>query len=152
VKPWAFESREFLRAFAVGKEISFTSTHSLPTNDDVPRDIGSAEIAGLDLATELLKNGWVKVKDLKREPTEDDIKRKEIESEAKSNGKGMWNSHGPPVCYKFQPFRAVLVLMNGRRVPSITICLRIRRPSWHNGEASRLMVPVPVIPFPLVGN
>ncbi|KAF9263252.1 hypothetical protein L218DRAFT_959268 [Marasmius fiardii PR-910] len=92
---WAFESREFLRALAVGKEISFVSTHSLPSNDDIPKDIGTAEIGGVDLATELLKNGWAKVKESKREPTEEDSRRRELESEAKSSGKGLWNPHGP---------------------------------------------------------
>ncbi|EJF65082.1 transcription factor [Dichomitus squalens LYAD-421 SS1] len=92
---WAFESREFLRALAVGKPITFTSTHSLPPSDDVPRDIGTAEINGVDLASELLKNGWAKLKELKREPTEEDVRKKELEAEARSAGKGVWNPHGP---------------------------------------------------------
>ncbi|KAF8070533.1 hypothetical protein FPV67DRAFT_1025672 [Lyophyllum atratum] len=94
-EPWAFESREFLRAFAVGKEISFTSAHSLPSNDDVPRDLGSAEIGGVDLASELLKNGWAKMKEVKREPTDEDLRKRELENEAKAAGKGFWNPHGP---------------------------------------------------------
>ncbi|KAJ7287431.1 hypothetical protein C8J57DRAFT_1283899 [Mycena rebaudengoi] len=94
-EPWAFESREFLRGFAVGKEISFVSTHSLDTKDDVTRDFGTAEIGGHDLASELLRNGWAKLKETKREPTEEDLKRRELESEAKSSGKGLWNPHGP---------------------------------------------------------
>lgn len=97
-QPWAFESREYLRALAVGKEISFTSSHSLPSNDDVPRDIGTAEIAGLDLASDLLKNGWAKLKETKREPNDEDLKRREHENEAKAAGKGLWNPHGPVVC------------------------------------------------------
>jgi staphylococcal nuclease domain-containing protein 1 len=94
-EPWAFESREFLRAFAVGKEIAFISTHSMPSNDEVPRDFGTAEIGGLDVASELLKSGWAKVKELKREPTEEDSRKKDLENEAKSAGKGLWNPHGP---------------------------------------------------------
>ena len=96
-KDWAFESREFLRALAVGKPITFTSTHSLPPSDDVPRDIGTAEINGVDLASELLKNGWAKLKELKREPTEEDLRKRELEAEARSAGKGVWNPHGPKV-------------------------------------------------------
>ncbi|KAF8622718.1 hypothetical protein AX15_006809 [Amanita polypyramis BW_CC] len=92
---WAFESREFLRALAVGKEITFVPAHSLPPNDDIPRDIGIAEVGGIDLSLELLKNGWAKLKDLKREPTEDDLKKRELETEAKTAGKGLWNPHGP---------------------------------------------------------
>ncbi|CDO69288.1 hypothetical protein BN946_scf184976.g7 [Trametes cinnabarina] len=92
---WAFESREFLRGLAVGKPIIFTSTHSLPPSDDVPRDIGTAEINGIDLASELLKNGWAKLKDLKRDPTEEDLRKRDIEAEARAAGKGIWNPHGP---------------------------------------------------------
>ncbi|KAJ3735805.1 hypothetical protein DFJ43DRAFT_1151026 [Lentinula guzmanii] len=94
-EPWAFESREFLRALAVGKEISFTSSHSLAPNEDVPRDLGSADLGGLDLASEILKNGWGKIKESKREPTEEDIRKRELENEAKSAGLGLWNPHGP---------------------------------------------------------
>ncbi|KAF9451944.1 hypothetical protein P691DRAFT_756827 [Macrolepiota fuliginosa MF-IS2] len=94
-EPWAYESREFLRTLAVGKEVSFASIHSLPSNDDVPRDIGTAEINGLDLASEILKNGWAKLKESKREPTPEDLKRKDLENEAKAAGKGVWNAHGP---------------------------------------------------------
>ncbi|KAJ7346725.1 hypothetical protein DFH08DRAFT_914727 [Mycena albidolilacea] len=93
-EPWAYESREFLRAFAVGKEISFVSTHSLP-NDEVTRDFGTAEIGGHDLTTELLRNGWAKLKDIKRDPTEEDLRNREFENEAKAAGKGIWNPHGP---------------------------------------------------------
>jgi staphylococcal nuclease domain-containing protein 1 len=88
---WAFESREFLRALTVGKEISFVSTHALPTNEDTPRDIGNAEIGGLDIASELLKNGWAKMKELKRELTEDDLKKRESENEAKAARRGLWS-------------------------------------------------------------
>ncbi|KIJ67884.1 hypothetical protein HYDPIDRAFT_25347 [Hydnomerulius pinastri MD-312] len=94
-EPWAFESRDFLRAMAVGKPISFTSTHSLPPNDDVTRDFGTAEIGGLDVTSEMLKNGWAKVKELKREPTEEDTRKRDLEAEAKAAGKGIWNPHGP---------------------------------------------------------
>lgn len=83
---------------AVGKPISFTSTHSLPPNDDTTRDLGTAEIGGLDVTSELLKNGWAKVKDLKRDPTEDDTRKRDLEAEAKAAGLGLWNPHGPQVC------------------------------------------------------
>ncbi|KZT24206.1 transcription factor [Neolentinus lepideus HHB14362 ss-1] len=96
-EPWAYESREFLRTHAVGKEITFTSTHSLPPSerDDIFRDIGSGEIGGIDLTSELLRNGWAKLKELKRDPTEEDLKKKDLENEAKVAGKGVWNPHGP---------------------------------------------------------
>ncbi|KAF5354669.1 hypothetical protein D9756_005374 [Leucocoprinus leucothites] len=94
--PWAFESREFLRALVVGKEVSFASIHSLPSNDDVPRDIGTAEVNGLDLASEILKSGWAKLKESKREPTPEDFSRRELENEAKEAGKGVWKSDELP--------------------------------------------------------
>ncbi|KAH7888601.1 hypothetical protein F5I97DRAFT_1853998 [Phlebopus sp. FC_14] len=94
-EPWAFESRDFLRALAVGKPVFFTSTHSLPPNDDITRDLGTAEIGGVDVTTEMLRNGWAKVKELKREPTEEDTRKRDLEAEAKAAGKGIWNPHGP---------------------------------------------------------
>ena len=95
---WAYESREFLRGLVVGKAVTFTITHSVSATDDVPRDIGHAQVNGLDLASELLKNGWVKVKELKREPTEEDQRKRDLEAEAKSQGAGIHNAHGPKVC------------------------------------------------------
>jgi staphylococcal nuclease domain-containing protein 1 len=41
-----------------------------------------------------LKNGWVKLKELKRD-SEEDHKKREFETEAKTAGKGLWNPHGP---------------------------------------------------------
>ncbi|CAE6420718.1 unnamed protein product [Rhizoctonia solani] len=94
-EPWAYECREFLRQFAVGKPITFTSTHSLPPKDDVASDFGHAEIGGKDVATEVLRAGFAKCKEIKREPTEDDNRRKELEAEARNNLVGMWNPQGP---------------------------------------------------------
>lgn len=84
-----------MRALAVGKPVTFTVSHSLPPNEDVPRDIGTAQIGDLDLASELIRNGWAKVKDMKREPTEEDLRKRELEKEANAQGKGVWNPHGP---------------------------------------------------------
>ncbi|KAI0311712.1 hypothetical protein OF83DRAFT_1149705 [Amylostereum chailletii] len=95
-EPWAYEAREFLRTLAVGKEISFTSAHQLPPNEgDVPRDLGNGEINGVDISNEVLRTGWAKVKDIKRDPTDEDLKRKEVEADAKAAGRGIWNPHGP---------------------------------------------------------
>jgi staphylococcal nuclease domain-containing protein 1 len=94
----------------IGKPISFTSTHSLPPNDDVTRDIGTAEIGGLDVTSELLKNGWAKVKDLKRDPTDDDTRKRELEAEAKAAGLGVWNPHGPQVCSRCPALFSLTIL------------------------------------------
>lgn len=45
----------------------------------------------------MLKSGWAKLKELKRDATEDDSKKKEAEAEAKAGGKGLWNPHGQKV-------------------------------------------------------
>ncbi|KAL1728856.1 hypothetical protein EV714DRAFT_252339 [Schizophyllum commune] len=95
-EPWAFEAREYLRAAAVGKEITFTSTHSLPPNDETLRDLGTADIGGHDLSVELTKAGWATVKDHKGADEDPRTKMlRELESEAKAAGKGLWNPHGP---------------------------------------------------------
>jgi staphylococcal nuclease domain-containing protein 1 len=86
-----------LRALVVGKEVSFTSLHSLPTNDDVLRDLGNAEVNGIDVTSELLKNGWAKSKELKRDPSDEDTKKKDLEAEAQAATKGVWNPHGQQV-------------------------------------------------------
>lgn len=85
----------------MGKEITFTSTHSISSSADNTRDIGTAEINGLDISIEILKNGWAKLKELKREPTEEDLKKREAEAEARNGGKGIWNPDGPQVCADF---------------------------------------------------
>lgn len=75
--------------------MTFTVSHSLSPNEDVPRDIGTAQIGDVDLASEVLRNGWAKIKDVKREPTEDDPHKRDLENEARAQGKGVWNPHGP---------------------------------------------------------
>ena len=96
-QPWAYEAREFLRSHVVGKPVTFTVAHTLPSNDDTIREIGSAECQGVDITNELLKAGWAKLKEMKREPNEADVKRRELENEARNAHKGIWNPHGPKV-------------------------------------------------------
>jgi staphylococcal nuclease domain-containing protein 1 len=88
----------------VGKEITFTIGHSLPpsnTDADVQRDVGSIEFNGIDLATDLIRTGWARTKEntSKREPTDDELKKRELENEAKQAGRGMWRAEGPPVSW-----------------------------------------------------
>ncbi|KAG8932888.1 hypothetical protein FRC02_000398 [Tulasnella sp. 418] len=93
---WAYESREFLRALVVNKQVTVTSTHSLPPSDGSIRDIGTVQVNGVDLIAEVIRNGWAKLKEIKREPTEEDLQRRALETEAKNGGKGIWNPEGPP--------------------------------------------------------
>jgi len=137
---WAFQSREFLRAFVVGKEISFASIHSLPSNDDVPRDIGTAESNGIDLVSEILKNGWGKSKENKREPTPEDLRRKKLEDEAREAGKGIWKTDAPVVSFDSLDIHEMYSFVLPRYIKSITQCQRTLRPSYRNGRASQLKV------------
>ncbi|KAF8313103.1 transcription factor [Clavulina sp. PMI_390] len=102
---YAFESRDFLRSLTVGKEVTFVSNHSLPSTDGTVRDIGSASIGDLDLINEILKAGWAKVKESKREDNDVDIARKDLEDQARSSGKGLWAdpNHPPRQVYYTMP-------------------------------------------------
>ena len=101
VQPWAYECRENLRTLVVGKEVTFVTTHQLPpstTDAGVQRDFGNVEFNGVDLATDLLRTGWAKVKEGKKgEPSEEDLRKKFLEAEAKSACRGMWKMEGPTV-------------------------------------------------------
>jgi len=56
------------------------------------------------------------LKEIKREPTDEDNKKKEIENEAKAAGKGIWNPHGQQVgC--ISSFFLILSLFEGARSP-----------------------------------
>lgn len=84
----------------------------------------------MDLVSELLKNGWAKLKDLKRDPTEEDLRRRDLEAEAKAAGKGIWNPHGPKVSKVFN----VIFFFDGetwlfRPDKCTTRCLKTRRAS-----------------------
>ena len=86
----------------VGKEVTFTTTHALPASTadaDVQRDFGNVEFNGIDLATDLLRSGWARTKEGsgKREPSEEDLKKRDLEGEAKAAGRGIWRAEGPPV-------------------------------------------------------
>ena len=146
----------------VGKEVSFASTHSISSSADNTRDIGTAEINGLDITIEILKNGWAKLKEFKREPTEEDLKKREAEAEAKNGGKGVWDPSGPQVRAEFLPggdftwspsalgFPCELAASIQRFHAELwgfhrpgrwnTTCRRILRRLWPLGRGNRLMV------------
>ena len=67
-----------MRSHVVGKPVTFTVAHTLPSNDDTIREIGSADCQGVDITIELIKAGWAKLKEIKREPTEADLKKREL--------------------------------------------------------------------------
>lgn len=59
-EPYAWEAREYLRKHVIGKQVKFTVQH---THDASGRDYGTVTLAGVDIATQMIKAGWVKVKD-----------------------------------------------------------------------------------------
>jgi hypothetical protein len=137
---YAFESREFLRALAVGKEVTFTSTYSLSSSEDNTRDIGTVEIGGQDLALDMLRSGWAKLKELKREATEEDLKKREAESEAKAAGKGLWNPHGQKVSSVSRSRDIHAKRASLRLALSITRCLLIHKSLFLNGKENQSKV------------
>ncbi|KAG8965856.1 hypothetical protein FRC03_012884 [Tulasnella sp. 419] len=120
---WAYESREFLRALVVNKQVTVTSTHSLPPSDGSIRDIGTVQVNGVDLITEVIRNGWAKLKEIKREPTEEDLQRRALETEAKNGGKGIWNPEGPPnrTVYHTMPndSQSFITEWKGKPIPAV---------------------------------
>lgn len=66
----------------------------------MPSDFGHAEIGGKDVTTEVLSAGFARCKEIKREPTDEDTRRKDLETEARNNLVGMWNPQGPKVSEK----------------------------------------------------
>lgn len=58
-EPYAWESREYLRRHTIGQQVQFTVQH---THDASGRDYGTVSLKGTDIATQMLKAGWVKVK------------------------------------------------------------------------------------------
>ena len=108
--------------------------------DRVALVTGSTGYIGGQLIIELLKNGWAKVKELKREPKEEDIKKKELESEASMNGKGVWNPHGPKESLNFildgpDPDRNCCVVENGEPP-----CIRTITCKVHTLTAKRMVL------------
>ena len=81
-----------------------------------------------------MKAGWAKLKELKREATEADLKKKALEDEAKAAGKGLWNPHGPKVPEIILFTASVLTMY--RHTQYTTPCLRTLKPSSPNGRES----------------
>ncbi|GAA5996660.1 uncharacterized protein JCM10292_003121 [Rhodotorula paludigena] len=111
-EPWAFESRDFLRSLVVGKEVSFSVSYTLPTTTP-PLEFGIVYAANpdgteLDVAAELVRAGWAKVRDsARRDQANGDDEEgaatasrraflRDLEEEARIVGRGLWSSDRPP--------------------------------------------------------
>ncbi|CAM1501840.1 Fc.00g038240.m01.CDS01 [Cosmosporella sp. VM-42] len=92
-EPFAFQSREYLRNIVVGKPIQCTVAYTIPTSG---REFGTAKLKdGTELPDELIKAGWLKVREDagKKEEDEEILDRLEklrtLESQAKAESKGL---------------------------------------------------------------
>ncbi|POR36938.1 Nuclease domain-containing protein 1 [Tolypocladium paradoxum] len=97
-EPFAFQSREFLRNLVVGKPVQCTVSYTIPSSG---REFGTAKLKdGSDLPDELVKAGWIKVReDAGRKEDSDEIqerleKLRSLESQAKAESKGLWAGVG----------------------------------------------------------
>lgn len=96
-EPYAWESREYLRRATIGQQVQFTVQH---THADSGRDYGTVSLKGTDIATQMLKAGWVKVKtgpagrDGKLHPEKEALLA--IEVEAAARGLGMHKKGADP--------------------------------------------------------
>lgn len=122
-QPFAYESREYLRLLLVGREISFQVLYTVPNQSTGPNS-GPLEFGlvyqtspngqTVDVALQLIKAGWAKVREREGGPSgnanangegaeeeSEETKRKnllkEAQEDAKSQGRGLWNPAGPPV-------------------------------------------------------
>lgn len=113
-EPWAFESRDFLRSLVVGKEVSFSVSYTVPSTTSGPLEFGivyapAADASGaeIDVAAELVRAGWAKVRDSnKRDQAGNDDESnavasrraylRDLEQEAQRDGRGLWSSDRAP--------------------------------------------------------
>lgn len=92
-QPYAFESRDFLRKLAVGKEVQFLRLYQVPTTG---REYGTVTLPdGRSLIELALEEGMVKLRDdgkredeLENEATLE--KLRPLEASARAEGKGVW--------------------------------------------------------------
>jgi len=108
-EPFAWESREYLRKHVIGQQVHFVVHGSADKAGDKDaaadagresRHYGVVTLKGVDIATQMLKAGWVTVKlgregkDGKQHPDKEDLLR--IQEEAKSRGVGMFRKGVDP--------------------------------------------------------
>ncbi|KAI0010855.1 hypothetical protein F4779DRAFT_626873 [Xylariaceae sp. FL0662B] len=97
-EPFAFQSRDYLRALVVGKAVQCTILYTIPTSG---RDYGVAQLRDeTQLPDELVKAGWLKVREDagRKEESAEALQRldtlRALEAQAKSEGKGLWQGVG----------------------------------------------------------
>ncbi|OAP57079.1 hypothetical protein AYL99_09192 [Fonsecaea erecta] len=97
-EPFAFQAREFVRELVLGKVIQFQVLYAVPSTK---REYGRVRLPnGAELPDLLVQEGWAKVRDDagKKEDDEDALayldKLRSLETDAKSQGKGLWAKGG----------------------------------------------------------
>ncbi|KIX10150.1 uncharacterized protein Z518_01231 [Rhinocladiella mackenziei CBS 650.93] len=97
-EPFAFQSREFLREQLLGKVVQFQVLYAIPTTK---REYGRVKLPnGSEFPDLIVQEGWAKVREDagKKEDDENALayldKLRSLESEAKSNIRGLWAKGG----------------------------------------------------------
>ena len=97
-EPFAFQSREYLRNLVIGKPVQCTVLYTIPTTG---REFGTVKLqSGAELPDELIKAGWLKVREDAGKKEEDEAllerlaKLRSLEEQAKSESKGLWVGTG----------------------------------------------------------
>lgn len=93
-EPFAWESREYLRKHVIGQQVQFTVQHTLESKDSEgeERNYGVVTLKGTDIAQQMLRAGWVSVKEPKDggKMHADRLELQQLQDEAKAKGLGMW--------------------------------------------------------------
>jgi len=97
-EPYAWESREYLRKHVIGQQVHFTVQHTAEGGHGLPpRDYGVVKFKNTDIATQMLKAGWVRVKpgkDGKSNPERDQLLA--VEADAAKRGLGLHRKGANP--------------------------------------------------------
>ncbi|XP_071731814.1 ribonuclease TUDOR 2-like [Rutidosis leptorrhynchoides] len=87
-EPFAWDSREFLRKFCIGKDVVFRTEYTIP---NFSREFCSVFIGTTNVGNEVVTHGWAKVKEPKGEPAPEHTELLRLEEQAKQQGVGLWN-------------------------------------------------------------
>ncbi|KAL9241835.1 hypothetical protein vseg_015899 [Gypsophila vaccaria] len=95
-EPFAWESREFLRKLCVGKEVTFLTHATPPTQSGLSREFATVLLGGStaqNVSKLVVAQGWAKVKESqqKSDSSEDVAELLRLEEQAKEQGLGKWS-------------------------------------------------------------
>ncbi|KAF0321623.1 tudor domain-containing protein [Colletotrichum asianum] len=97
-EPYAFQSREFLRELVVGKQIQCTVVYQVNSGREFVSALLSRD--GPSLPDEAIKAGWLKAREEAGRKDDDETvlaridSLRQLESDAKDQGKGLWAGTG----------------------------------------------------------